>query len=222
MKKIFLVLIVFFMLAGGAFAQTTNTESSAFAISAPNISNQNEIGAVAVIQSSPNYLQSQPIYPYLLQMIPGVIADVTKEMPLYDVIKPLTTEKIVKAVTFNGTIFNRIRMEDVEQEVMDHIQGVMNKFGVTSTERIRYKVRFKMSSRTVGSGGGAGGSMAGFGGGMNPLAYGSNASIMPGIAVNTADPQFIISYYLVSLASAKMVAFDEKYIEQGWKKVEAR
>jgi hypothetical protein len=68
---------------------------------------------------------------------------------------------------------------------------------VKTTEYIRFKVRFKMSSRTIGSGGGGGGSTAGFGGGTNPMAYGANASIMPGVAVNTADPQFIISYYLI-------------------------
>lgn len=155
--------------------------------------------AIAYSSSGYQYLMPQPIYPYLLQMLPGVVGDATKEMPQFDLIQPLTTEKIVKVVTFNGWCLDRIRLEDVEKEVLEHLTAVMKKFGVNSTERIRYRVKFKMSSRTIGSGGGGGGSVAGFGGGTNPLAYGSNASIMPAIATNTADPQFIISYYLLPL-----------------------
>jgi hypothetical protein len=155
--------------------------------------------AIAYSSSGYQYLMPQPIYPYLLQMLPGVVGDATKEMPQFDQVKPLTTEKIVRVVTFNGWCLDRIRLEDVEKEILEHLSSVMKKFGVDSTERIRFRVKFKMSSRTIGSGGGGGGSVAGFGGGTNPLAYGSNASIMPAIAVNTADPQFVISYYLLPL-----------------------
>ena len=227
MRKIFLVaMILALTLSGTAFSQTLQTKSEAIAVSAPIISptvnSKNDSGAIAAVMSSPNYLQSQPIYPYLLQMVPGVIADVTKEMPLYDLIQPLKTERVIRAITFNGNIFDRIRMEDVEQEVLDHLSAVMSKFGVKTTEQIRYKVRFKMSSRTIGSGGGGGGSVAGFGGGANPVAYGSNASIMPGIAVNTADPQFVISYYLVKLVDEPKKVSETEYKEQGWTKVDAR
>ena len=226
MRKTFLVLIMILALSGTAFSQTLQTKSEAIAVSAPIISptvnSKNDSGAIAAVMSSPNYLQAQPIYPYLLQMVPGVIADVTKDMPLYDLIQPLTTEKVIRAITFNGNIFDRIRMEDVEQEVLDHLSGVMSKFGVKTTEQIRYKVRFKMSSRTIGSGGGGGGSVAGFGGGANPVAYGSNASIMPGIAVNTADPQFVISYYLIKLVDEPKKVSETEYKEQGWTKVDAR
>ena len=76
------------------------------------------------------------------------------------------------------------------------------------------------SSKTVGFGSfcceiakmrGGGGSVPSFGGETNPLAYGSDASILPIIAVNTTDPQFVISYYLVSMST--------KYAEEGWKEV---
>jgi len=210
--KMILVAIALVLISTSAFGESVSSGAEASA------------GAIAVSSSGPQYPLPQPIYPYLLQMIPGVIADITKEMPLYDAIKPLTIEKIVDVVTFNGSIFDRIRMEDMEKEVLNRLPGVLKKFDVKTAEFIRYKVRFKMSSRTVGSGGGGGGSVAGFGGGTNPVAYGSNASIMPGIAVNTADPQFVISFYLIAGAKVKKVgSLDEKkYMEQGWTKVEEK
>jgi hypothetical protein len=154
-------------------------------------------GAVAIVESSSQYQQPQPIYPYMLQLIPGVIGDATRDMAIFDVVQVLTTEKVVKVVTFNGWCLDRVRLEDVEKEVINNLPNAMKKLGVDATERIRFRVKYKMSSRTIGSGGGGGGSVAGFGGGTNPLAYGSNASIMPAVAVNTADPQFVISYYLI-------------------------
>ena len=164
-------------------------------------------------------------------MVPGVIADVTNNMPIPGAIQPLklevdakgiplpTNEKYVKVMTFNGWMWDRIRMEDVEEEVISHIPAVMKKFGVTTTERLRYRVGMKMSSRTIGSGGGGGGSVAGFGGGTNPLSYGSNASVMPAVAVNTADPQFVIRYYLKTEESAPKKMTESDYKEQGYTKV---
>lgn len=218
-----LIMITILMMSGLALAGDI-TKAEAASLS----------GAEAVILSAPNYLQAQPIYPYLLQMVPGVIADVTNNMPIPDVIQPLrievdkqgvplpTNEKYVKVKTFNGWVWDRIRMEDVEEEVISHVPAVMKKFGVKTTERLRYRIGMKMSSRTIGSGGGAGGTVAGFGGGTNPLAYGSNASVMPAVAVNTADPQFVIRYYLVPLAPNKKASLDEEYIKQGWTKVEEK
>lgn len=186
-KVLFIAIMVSLILPIMAFAQENTVTSTVNAY------------GIGMGGSQNSYLQPQPIYPYLLQMLPGVVGDATKEMPQFDLVKPLTTEKIVRVVTFNGWCLDRIRLEDVEKEVLEHLSAVMKKFGVNSTERIRYRVKFKMSSRTIGSGGGGGGSVAGFGGGTNPLAYGSNASIMPAVAVNTADPQFVISYYLLPL-----------------------
>ncbi len=158
-----------------------------------------------VYYTAPNYLQPQPIYPYLLQMVPGVVADVTKEMPLYDIIQAYdkTKDRVIKAKTYNGWFWDRIRLEDIKQEVLDRLPGAMKALGAKSYSEIRFDITLKMSSRTIGSGGGGGGSVAGFGGGTNPVAYGSNASIMPAVAVNTADPQFQITYYLIRVADQK-------------------
>lgn len=200
MKKYLMILVLSLMLA---------LPTMVFAGSSSDAS----AGAVAIVESVPNYLQPQAIYPYMLQLIPGVVGDATRDMAIFDVVKVLTTEKIVKVLTYNGWCWDRIRLEDIEKEILGNLPAVMKKFGVDSTERIRFRVKYKMSSRTIGSGGGGGGSVAGFGGGANPLAYGSNASIMPAIAVNTADPQFVISYYLTTLA------VEVGAIEEGWKPV---
>jgi hypothetical protein len=222
--KMFLVVLMVLILPVMAFAQLQQQGQ----IGANQSQSQSQAGALGIGAAennttfiSPNIpLQAQPIYPYLLQMVPGVVADVTKDMPVPDAIQPLKDERYVKVTTFNGWCLDRIRMEDVEAEVIDHIPAVMKKFGVTTTERLRYRIGMKMSSRTIGSGGGGGGSVAGFGGGANPLAYGSNASIMPAIAVNTADPQFVIRYYLTPIPLEKKAGLEEEYLKQGYKKVE--
>jgi len=218
MRKMFLVVFMVLLLPVMALAQLQQQGQ----IGANQSQSQSQAGALGIGAAennttfiSPNIpLQAQPIYPYLLQMVPGVVADVTKDMPIPDAIQPLrlevdkqgvplpTNERYVKVTTFNGWVWDRIRMEDVEEEVISHIPAVMKKFGVKTTERLRYRIGMKMSSRTIGSGGGAGGTVAGFGGGTNPLAYGSNASVMPAVAVNTADPQFVIRYYLTPIPVA--------------------
>lgn len=205
MKKVLLMVLMILVLPVAAFAGDTGVIGVA----------QSEAGAIAISGTGSQYPIPQPIYPYLLQLIPGVIGDATKDMPQFDAVLALTTEKAVKVTTFNGWCWDRIRLEDVEEEVLKNLPAAMKRLGVDTAERIRFKVRYKMSSRTIGSGGGGGGSVAGFGGGANPVAYGSNASVMPGMAVNTADPQFIISYYLVSLTPVKVGA-----TETEWKKVE--
>jgi hypothetical protein len=217
MKKTLLVLLMFFALTSVALAQITTSESTsgALAISAPvitsspTVKSQNDSGAVAVIQSYPNYIQPQPIYPYLLQMLPGVVGDATKEMPQFDIIQPLTTEKIVKVITFNGWCLDRIRLEDVEKEILEHLSVVIKRFGVSSTERIRFRVKYKMSSRSIGANLGGGGAAAGFGGGANPIAWGSNGSGLGAITTNTADPQFVISYYLIPLDKKERVLYEK-------------
>jgi hypothetical protein len=196
MKKILAVLAIVFILTGGTvFANdlaVSKSESGSVAVT----------GGVSVTTISPSIpMQPQPIYPYLLQMIPGVIADVTKDMPRYDIIDAYdkTKDLVVKSITYNGNIFDRIRLEDVKQEVLDRLPSAMKKLGAKTYDQVRFDVTLKMSSRTIGAGSGGGGTVSGFGGGINPLAYGSNASIMPAIAVNTADPQFQITYYLIKL-----------------------
>ena len=199
-RKIFLIALIVLILPVMSFAVEVET----FGYSPPKtITNTaSEAGAFAVINSSPNYLQAQPIYPYLLQMIPGVVGDVTdrEEMPSFANINPLKkTDKVYKVISYTrgGRIAGFSRLEDFDADLLSLIPTAISKFGQKDAIRIRYKILFKMSVKSIGSGGGGGGSMGGFGGGTNPIAYGTNASIMPAIAVNTSDPKFIIKFYLI-------------------------
>jgi hypothetical protein len=135
-------------------------------------------------------------------MVPGVIGDVTdrEEMPSFAAVLPLAkTDKVLKVIyyTRGGRIAGFSRLEDFDSDLIDLIPTAIEKFGQKDTTKIRFKVLFKMSTKTIGSGGGGGGSLAGIGGGGNPLGYGANASILPGVAINTSDPKFCIKFFLI-------------------------
>jgi hypothetical protein len=181
---------------------TTNPSATAGVVSAPTTNSDNNLGALAVVQSSPNYLQGQPIYPYLLQIIPGVVGDVTdrEEMPKFANLLPLGKEdKVVKVIyyTRGGRIFGFSRLEDFDSDLLNLIPEAAKQLKQQDTSKIRFKVLFKMSSKTIGANLGAGGATAGFGGGVNPTAWGSNGAGIASFAVNTADPKFIIKFYLI-------------------------
>lgn len=170
---------------------------------------ENEVGAFAGAASNTSFttpqipLQSQPIYPYLLQMVPGVVGDVTDrpEMPSFAGILPLQkTDKVVKidSYTRGGRIAGFSRLEDFDSDLLDCIPKAMATFKQKNTDKIRFKVLFKMSVKSIGSGGGAGGGASGFTNTVaNPVAWAANGSILPGVAVNTSDPKFILKFYLI-------------------------
>jgi len=168
----------------------------------PQTTSNSQSGAEDIAFSGTQYLQPQPHYPYLMQLIPGVVGDVTDrpEMPDFANIMPLKKgEQVlnVEAYTRGGRIAGFSRLEDFDTDLLKLIPTVQKKFGQKDCTKIRYKVLFKMSVKTIGSGGGGGGSTSGFSGGTNPVAWGSNASIMPGFAVNTSDPKFILKFFLI-------------------------
>lgn len=195
--KLFLIALMVLVLPVMAFA--TAEIGGAVAVT------KSEAGAISgsYINSFPNYIQPQAIYPYLLQIIPGVVGDVTDrdEMPKFADIQPLNTktEKVLKSIyyTRGGRIAGFSRLEDFDSDLLDLIPVAIKKFGQQDTSKIRYKVLFKMSSKTIGANLGGGGAAAGFTSGVNPTAWGTNGSGLGSFAVNTADPKFIIKFYLV-------------------------
>ena len=194
MKKYLPILIFILALAAiPAFAKDVSV-SEAGALSQSSLG----VAEFAPLQN----LQPQPIYPYLMQLIPGVVGDVTDrpEMPTFDVIQPLAkTDRVIKVAfwTRGGRIMGFSRLEDFDTDLLNLVQNAMDTFGQTDTSRIRFKVLFKMSVKTIGVGGGGGGSMASGTNASIPILYGANASILPGLAVNTSDPKFIIKMYLI-------------------------
>jgi hypothetical protein len=131
-----------------------------------------------------------------------VVGDVTfkDEVPAFDVIQPLAkTDKVVSVISYTrgGRIMGFTRLEDWETDLLSLVPAAIEKFGQNDTSRIRYRLLFKMSVKTIGVGGGGGGSAAGATNVANPVLWGGNASILPGVAVNTSDPKFIIKFYLI-------------------------
>lgn len=157
-------------------------------------------GNEQTINQAPNYLQAQPIYPYLLQIVPGVVGNMTKDTPNVGIL-PLGNEEVIKIASYTrgGRIAGFSRLEDYDSDILDLKPGVMKDWGQKTTEKIRISILFKMSSKTIGGNLGLGGSGAGFGGGgqANPVAWGTNGSGIGSFAVNTADPKIIIKFYLI-------------------------
>lgn len=214
MKKIlFIVIIMSLVLPVMAFAGGNATSNSTSNAGSESLSQ----GGGATINSFPNYQQPQNIYPYLLQLIPGVVADITdtKDMPDFYVIQPLRKGEQVLRVepyTRGGRIAGFSRLEDFDQDLLCLVPKVMKLFGQSDTSRIRFRVIMKMSSKSIGANLGSGGSTAGFGGGMNPMAYGANGTGIGAVAVNTADPKIVIKFYLIT-------PIPTNYEKEGWHQV---
>lgn len=200
---------------------TANADSASF-----NAGNEQII-------TSPNIpLQAQPLYPYLLQMVPGMAGRVPEtDVPEFYAIErlkikevwlnPATGEKRivqhgdkvidVEPFTRGGRWFGFSRIEDYDQDLLKLIPRVIKRFGQNDTTNIRYDVLFKTSQKSIGSGGGGGGSAAGLGGGANPVSWGSNAAVIPGVAINTFDPKITIKFYLIASQPARV---EEKRVEK--------
>ena len=102
---------------------------------------------------------------------------------------PLDYKKdiVIKVLAvYSGSFLSRIRLEDLEKTLIDKAQGLSG--------NIRYIVQFKDSATTGGIGGGVSGGVA------EQYANGGSAgglAVLPGYHTSTANPQFIIKFYLV-------------------------
>jgi len=246
MRLLFVIMIMILVLPVMTFAQVTTSDSKAGAlvISAPTISptfnSKNDSGAIAAVMSSPNYLQPQPIYPYLLQMVPGMAGRVPEgDVPEFFAIQRLKLKKVftnpvtgeerviqegdkvirVEPYTRGGRWMGFSRIEDYDQDLLALVPKVMKLFGQKDTTNIRFDVSFKTSQKSIGSNAGGGGSAAGFQGGVNPVAWGSNVSGIGAFAVNTFDPKITLKFYLIK---TDQKISELEYKEQGWSKAESK
>jgi hypothetical protein len=206
MKKTLSILVLAMMLVLPMMAFAGDTEITGII--------KSEVGAIAAIQSAPNYLQPPPLYPYLLQIIPGVIGRMPEDsMPEFADIQrlkmkkfDLTTgkviqeaDKVLKVIYFTrgGRIAGFSRVEDYDSDVIKLIPVAMKEFKQTDTSKMRVDCLFKMSSKTIGSSFGGNGATGGFGGGANPISWVTTGGGAFAFAVNTADPKIPIKFYLI-------------------------
>lgn len=193
-----------------------------------------------IYYTAPNYLQPQPIYPYLLQMVPGVVGRMPEDsVPEFaDIerlkmkrINPNTGEviqagdKVIKTIyyTRGGRLFGFSRLEDYDSDVIALIPEAKRIFNQSDTSAIRFDTLFKMDSKSIGANGGGGGGTAGFTNTTNPVAWVLNGTGIGAFAKNTANPIIIIKFYLIKLPDPQLKKMSEiEYKEQGWTKVDTR
>ena len=114
----------------------------------------------------------------------GKIGDFTGAVPNIGGLKPLMNEKVIKVIAvYSGSIFWRIRLEDV-------VSKLIEKGSIYTEGKIRYSIWFKdsVTSGCVGlpmSGAASDNGMSGSIGSTN------------GYCQSTSNPQFIISFYEV-------------------------
>jgi hypothetical protein len=179
-----------------------------------DVDSQSAAQAVVVQNSDVTYKtkpvlpQGMPVYPNLLQQIPGQMGDVTSEVPIIEGMFPFKGEVIVRgpdAVQVQyGWFGDRVRLEDIERDLIKFWEEVKEKKGWKDDE-MRYRVQFKANFRSVGTGGGvvATGSTASSGG----LSGGAGTlGILPGFSSTLTDHHFIIKIYHIKLAEKEKVS----------------
>lgn len=148
-------------------------------------------------KAKPVLPQGVPIYPNLLQQVPGQMGDVTTEIPSIEGMLPLKDEVVIKDLDSiqvqYGWFGDRVRLEDVEQDLIKFWEEVKEKKGWKDDE-MRYRVQFKANFRSVGTGGGVAAtgsatSSGGLSGGAGTL------GIFPGFSSTLTDHHFIIKIY---------------------------
>ena len=158
---------------------------------------QSESLSAAIIQSSQQLPSNIPVYPYLLQQIPGSVGDVTKEMPNFYRMLPLLNEKVVGINVKHGWLIDRTRLEDIEVDLIKFWKETAEKMN-WPIDQMRYRIQYKMNYRSFGSGGGTSGGISAINGGGNPYGGAGSAGIFPGISSTVTDPIYIIKIYKIS------------------------
>jgi len=129
----------------------------------------------------------------------GKVGDVTAQVVRFAIqgvpykgdMKVVKVLKIVK-----GSIFDRTRLEDIEEDFLDAWKGIVNKYGSKNFDlsKVAYLVQYKDSSMGAGVGGGGAASMSGFSG-TNGMA--GTLAVLPGYTRSTTDPAYFIKFFLV-------------------------
>lgn len=138
------------------------------------------------------------IHPIDIKLISGVL-EVTNNWTQYDIpCTPLGKDEKVKAVlnVENGGFLTSIRIQEVDQIVIDGCKKALTKKvkDKVTEDKVRYRIWLKPSSKGAGIGGGATHGMSDLGA---TSGYSSSLGILPGFALSTVDPAFVVIYYLV-------------------------
>ncbi|OGM09274.1 hypothetical protein A2Z67_05025 [Candidatus Woesebacteria bacterium RBG_13_36_22] len=153
-----------------------------------------------IIEDTKQFLGAPQVIPMPIPLIQGGrVGDVTAQVVLFDIpALPYKGEKVKRVLkVVSGSIFDRVRLEDIEEDLLDAFKGIVDKYGSKdfNLAKVRYLVQYKDSAMGAGVGGGGSASLSGIGGGTNPLGYGATGAILPGYTRSTADPTYIIKFF---------------------------
>ena len=148
-----------------------------------------------------------PIFPPVIPLIQGGrVGDVTKGLPefAYVGLRPIGPgDKVVDLVVNKGCVFGRVRLEDIELDLIKFYKETIEKKKWNET-RVRYAVQYKDSAMGAGIGGGGSASISNIAGSQGVTGA---LAILPGYNRSTADPMYILKLYLIgNIASLNIKA----------------
>ncbi len=147
-----------------------------------------------IIKNPREYLAIPGIGIYIPYMVPGQVLDVTKLLFLPVGLKAMSgNDNYKETITFNGWCLDRIRLEDISQDILKYFGQLSGKWAESS----QIRVQVWMKGQTKGFGKSAGVT----GGGSYIPDTGALAGGLAGvIGYNTSyqDPQYVMVFYRLS------------------------
>jgi hypothetical protein len=149
---------------------------------------------VVLFESPRDLLPAPYVGPSQIQILPGKMwrmADA--EVPNIG-IKPYRGEEYIKVESFNGSDFNRVRQEDLAEDLLTFRDRVLKKKGWTK-DKVRIAVNVREAGESTSTSSGAAGS---YSGNTTPASgVASTLGIFPGKARWKADYQYNPVFYLI-------------------------
>jgi len=148
------------------------------------------------IWNSPQeFLANQAILPMPVPLIQGGrVGDVTKQVPQFAKLKRIgENDKWLEVKVKNGNIFDRVRLEDIEIDLLAFYNEVCVGKGKWAPAKAAYAVNYKDSTFGAGVSGGAQGGASGISG--TGIAGQGSGGIIPSVGRSTADPAYTLKIY---------------------------
>jgi hypothetical protein len=193
MKKMILALTLVMILSftGVAFADV-DADSKAKASADANAFIQNN--------EAQQFMGLPTNFPVVIPLIQGgKVGDITAQLPkfAYVGLTPLTKDdKVVDLKVRLGSIFDRVRLEDIELDLIAFYKEVAGT-KKWDPKKMRFLVQYKDSVMGAGIGGGGSAGASAINGGASQYGGAGSLSVLPGYTRSTADPMYVMKLYLI-------------------------
>jgi len=198
MKKIIFVIMI---CASVMFVSTSSfAEHIPITGSSNNADASSYSGSQAVIVNEDVVQRINPptIFPNTIPMVQGGrVGDITQMMPKFGIpgLTPYNkdSELVIGVIgSYQGWFWNRIRLDEIEQKLIDKVNNIAN--SGEDMKCVRYVIQYKDSVVSSGINGGAAGSVSGNAGSDGIAGTGA---ILPGMSRSTHDPMYILKFYKI-------------------------